>query len=77
MNTSVENGDINGDYFYINSSMGSVINNHNYIDYTKKRYEIFTNRQLIENIVLTDGVEIHDMLPESALNKYVNIKYNN
>ena len=30
MNISVDNDDLNGDYCYINSSTGSVINNHNY-----------------------------------------------
>ena len=29
MNMSVDNGDVNGDYYYINSSTGSVINDHN------------------------------------------------
>ena len=37
MNMSVYKSDINGDYFYMNSSTGSDINNHNYIDYTNKR----------------------------------------
>ena len=36
MNMSVENNDVNSDYFYINSSTGYVINNYNSIDYTKK-----------------------------------------
>ena len=46
MNVSVGNSDINGDYFYMNTSTGYVINNHNSIDYTKKRDEISTNRYL-------------------------------
>ena len=33
MNTNVENGCVNGDYCYMNSSTGSVINNHNSIDF--------------------------------------------
>ena len=36
MNMSVDNGDVNGDYFYMNSSTGSVIKNHNSIDCTNK-----------------------------------------
>ena len=45
MNTSVENGDVNGYYLHMNSYTGSVINNHNSIDYTKKRDGIYTNRR--------------------------------
>ena len=61
MNISVDNSDVNGDYFYMNSSTGFVINNHNYIDYTKKRYEIYSNKYLRENNILTDGVDIYYM----------------
>ena len=71
------NGDGNGDYFYINSPTGSVIKNHNSIDHTKKRGEIFTNRYLRENNGLTDGVNIYDVLPASALNQYANMEYKN
>ena len=49
MNMSVDNGDVNSDYCYMNGYTGSVINNHNYIYYTKKRDEISTNRHLREN----------------------------
>ena len=38
MNMSVDNGDVNGCYFYINSSTGSDINNNSSIDYTNKIY---------------------------------------
>ena len=44
MDISVDKGCFNGDYFYMNSSTVSVIKNHNSIDYTKKMYEISTNR---------------------------------
>ena len=37
MNMSYENGDVNDNYCYINSYTGSVINNNNSIDYTKKK----------------------------------------
>ena len=37
MNMIVENCDVNGAYFYMNSPTGSESNNHNYINYTKKR----------------------------------------
>ena len=37
-NMSVDNGYVNGNYFYINSSTGYIIKNHNYIDYTQIRY---------------------------------------
>ena len=43
INMSVDNGDVNGDYFYMNSSTGSVIKNHNLIDYTKKRDKFSTD----------------------------------
>ena len=69
---SVENGDVNGDYCYMNSSTWYIINNHNYIDHNNKRDEISTNRYLRENNALQDGVDIDDMLPASALNQYVN-----
>ena len=72
MNISVEKSDVNGDYFYMNSSTGSEPNNHNSIDY-KKIYEISTNRYLMENNGLPDGVGIDDMLPKYTLNQYVNM----
>ena len=77
MSMSVDNGDANGDYCYMNSSTGNVINNHNLIDYTNKIYEISTNRYLRENNRLPDGVDIDDILPVSALNQYLNMEYNN
>ena len=43
---SVYNGDVNGEYYYINCSAGSVIKNHNSVDYTKKIDETSTNRCL-------------------------------
>ena len=61
MNISVDNGDVNGDFFYMNSSTGYVINNHDYIDYTKKRYEIYAKTYLRENNRLPDGVDIYYM----------------
>ena len=76
VNISVDNGHFNGDYCYMNSSTGYIINNKNYIDYTNKRYEISTNRNLRGNNGLADGVDIDDMLPESAPNQYVNMRYN-
>ena len=42
INISVINSDINADYCYMNTYTGSVIINHNYIYYSKKRYEIYT-----------------------------------
>ena len=74
---SVENGDTNGDYYYMNSFNGSIINNHNSIEYKNKRDEIAPNRHLRENNGLPDGVDIDDILPASVLNQCVNIKYNN
>ena len=44
INMNIENCDVNGDYWYMNSSTSYVIKNHNSIDYTKKRYETSTNR---------------------------------
>ena len=72
-NLSVDNGDIYGDYFCMNSSTGYFINNHNSIDYTKKRDGISTNTYLRENNGLLDGVDIDDMLLAYPPNKYVKI----
>ena len=66
--------EINGNYYYMNSSTGSESKNHNTIYYTKKRDEISNNRYLRENIALLDGVSIDDMLPASALNQYINME---
>ena len=77
MNIIVDNGNFNVDYCYINISTGYESKNHNSVDYTKKRYEICTNRYLMENNVLSDGVGIYDMLPSFANNQYVNRWYNN
>ena len=77
MNMSVENGDVNSDYGYINSSTRSVRKYHDSIDYTNKRDEIFTNRYLREKNVLQVCVYIDYMLPASALNQYVNTENNN
>ena len=46
MNMSVDNGDVNGDYCYMNIYTRYFISNHNTIDYEKKRYEIYTHRYL-------------------------------
>ena len=77
MNISFDNGDINGDYLYINSSTGSVIRNNNSIEYKNKIDEISTRKDLMGNNGLTDGVDIDNMLPECAPNQYVNMEYNN
>ena len=69
-NMSVENGD----HCYMNSSTGSVINNHNSIDYTNKSMKFFTNRYLGSNNGLPDVVEIDYTLPASAIYQYVNIE---
>ena len=61
----------------MNSSTGSESNNHNSMDYTKKIEDISTNRYLIENNALPDGVRIDIMLPASTLNQYANMEYNN
>ena len=74
---SVENGDNNGDFCYVNSSTGSESNNHNSVDSTKKIYEISTNIYLMENNGLPDVLVIDDMLSASALNHYSNMDYNN
>ena len=74
MNISFDNGDINGDYLYINSSTGSVIRNNNSIEYKNKIDEISTRKDLMGNNGLTDGVDIDNMLPECAPNQYVNME---
>ena len=60
----------------MNTSTGYVINNHNSIDYTKKRDESSTNRYLRGNNGLPDSVEIYYMLPASTPNQYANMEYN-
>ena len=65
---SVDNGDVNGDYCYMNGSNVSESKNNNYINYKKKRDDISTNRYLMKNNGLPDGVGIDVMLPTSALN---------
>ena len=74
---SVENGDNNGDFCYVNSSTGSESKNHNSIYYNNKRDGIFTNIYLMENNGLPDGFGIGVMLPASTLNPYANMEYNN
>ena len=70
---SIYNGDVNGDYCYINSSTGSIIRNHNSIDYAKKREEISIKTYLRENNGFPDGVDIDYMLPVSKPIQYVSI----
>ena len=41
---SVDNGDVNGDYCYMNSYTGSAIWNQNLVAYKKKRDEISTKK---------------------------------
>ena len=77
MNRIVYNCGVNGDYFYMNSSTGSVIRNQNSIYYTNKRDEMSTNKYLRENNGLPNSVDIDDILPVSAPNQYVNMEYNN
>ena len=44
---SVDNGDVNGDCYYMNSSTGSESKNHNTIDRANKRDEISINIYLM------------------------------
>ena len=76
INASIDNFDVNGDYCYMKSSTVSVIINHISIDYTNKIDGISTNMYLMENNGLPYGVDVDDVLPASAPNKYGNIKYN-
>ena len=71
MNMTVDNYYVNGYYCYINSYTGSFINNHNSIDYTKKRDKTSTNIYLWQNTGSLDGVNIDYMLPESTPNKKI------
>ena len=77
MNIIFDNGDVNGDYFNMNSSTGYVINTHNYIDYTNRRDEISLNIYFREYYGLLDGVDLDNMLPASPPHQYVNMEYNN
>ena len=54
----VENGDVNGNYCYMNGYTASKSKNHNSMDYTNKMEDISTNRYSIENNALPDGVGI-------------------
>ena len=73
MNMSVDNGVANCDYCNMNSLTGYFINNHNSIDYKKKRDNFSTNKYRRENNGLLNGVDIGDMSPTSALNQNLNI----
>ena len=77
MNMSVENGDVNGDHFYINSSTRYESNNHNSIGYTNKRDSISTYMYLMVINVLPDGVGIDFMFPASTLNQCANMEFKN
>ena len=77
MNISVDNGDVNGDHCYMNSSTLSKSNNQDSIHYINKRDVNSTNMNLMENNGLPDGVGIGDILPESILKQYVDMEYNN
>ena len=70
----VENGDVNGDCCYMNSSTESVIRNNSFIEYTNKRDAISAKKYLKENNESPDGVDIDDILPASAPNQYANTK---
>ena len=73
MNMSIKNGDINVGYCYINSSAASESNNHNSIDYTKKRDENYPNIYVMENNGFPDGVGIDVMLPAPTINQCDNM----
>ena len=47
--------------------------NHNSIEYTKGKKEIYANIYLRESIGLPDGVYIDDMLLVTEINQYVNM----
>ena len=77
MNMSVDNGDVNGDYFYMDSSTRYESNDQSSFDYTKKRDEIYINRCLIEHNGWPYSARIDVMLPASMLNQYDNMECNN
>ena len=77
MNMSVDDCDFNIIYCYINVSLWSESQNHNYNGYTTKRDENYTNRYSIEKKWFPYGESIGVMLPVSALNQYINMEYNN
>ena len=77
MNISVDNGDVNGDHCYMNSSTLSKSKNQDSINYTNKRDVNSTNMKLLENNGLPNVVGIGDILPESTLKPYVDTEYNN
>ena len=61
----------------MDSYTGTESKNNNSIDHKKKRDKISTNRYLMENNGLLDGLGIAVMLPASILNQYSNMEYNN
>ena len=73
MNIGVDNGDVNGGHYYMNSYTGYESKNQNLIDYTKKIDEFSTNIYWRENNGLPDGVDIDDMPPLFVLNQYTNM----
>ena len=77
MNMSVYHSDFNGGYCYINGSNGSVIRNHNSIDYKNNVDDISTNKYWRGNNGLPGGVDIDKMLPESSPNQCDIMEFNN
>ena len=73
MDCGVENDDVSGGYYFMNSHTLSEANNHNSIDYTKKRDGNVSNVSEMEDTELQDGVDIDVMLPASTLHQYSNM----
>ena len=77
MNIGVENGYVDGDHCYMNSTTVSEAKNQNSVDYTQKRDDIARNISKMENTGLQDDDDIDVMLPSSTLHQYSNMEYNN
>ena len=77
MNRGVENCDVSGGHYFMNSHNISEAKKHNNIDSTNKWDENSPEVSEIENTGLQDGVEIDVMLPASTIHKQTNIECNN
>ena len=77
MDGDVENGDVSGGHFFMNSHNISESDNQNFI-YTKNKRDCnILNVPLMGKTVLQDGAEITNMLYAPTLHQHANMEYNN
>ena len=64
---------MSGGHYFMNSQTLSESNNHNSIDYTKKRDGNVTNVSELKDNGLQDGVDTGAILSLSTLHQYANM----